>query len=96
MTRLQWDCLIWLGVALPGFLTLEFLPVLWHRCPWDQASVFIWDDIRWWHAVALILTAFLLVLVEHFDRHWPGWMLASVALAGAAAIVIHLLAQKLP
>lgn len=96
MSRLQWDCVVWLGLALQGFLVLEFLPVLWKGCPWDQLSVFVWDDIKWWHPVAVILTAFLFVLIGHFDRHWPGWLLASVTLTGGLLIAVHLALKELP
>ena len=95
MTRIQWDCVVWLGLALQGFLALEFAPVLWKGCPWDQLSDFVWFDIKWWWPVALIVTAFLFVLIGHFDRHWPGWVLASVALGGAALITIHLIVKEL-
>ena len=95
MTRIQWDCLIWLGLFLGTFLVFELLPTFWSGCPWDQLTVFVRWDIKWWHPIALIVAAFLLVLLAHFDNGVKARWLIEVSVVGAVAIALHLAFEKL-
>lgn len=94
MTRFQWGALIWLGVFLPVFLTLELLGEF-RAVPWPTLSEFTWDSIQWWHIVGAIVAAFLFVLLGHFEWRWPARALIITAVIGAAVIAVHLIIKEL-
>lgn len=82
----------WMGVFLGVFLGLE-LPArdvlgVW---PWPSLSEFIWNSIRWWHVVALIVAAFMAVLLGHFEWHWAARWLIAVAVLAAVSVGIRAL-----
>ena len=85
MSRLVWGVCVW----LPAFLLLE-LPAHWKLVPWPTLSRTVWDAIKWWHPLAYFTALFVAVLLGHFEFEWSAGWLILLALAGSAAIGIHL------
>ena len=74
--------LVWLG----AFLALELTPIFWPGCPWTTFTGTVRGGISWWHALAIYVVVFLIVLGGHFDYGWRARYLILLAVIGAVLI----------
>lgn len=87
MSRTLWGVLVW----LPAFLSLELTSYFWKACPWPTLSETVWRLIAFWHPFWYFVLLAMVVLVGHFGYHWRVRYLIAASVAGAVAILLHLL-----